>query len=65
MPQLHKGRRVALTTRLPYDLAGQVAIRAQQKRWSVSQYLVYCVERALAADRNREGQQRATADDSN
>jgi hypothetical protein len=58
MPQLGKGRRVAITARLPFDLAGQAAVKAKEKRWSMNQYVNYCVERTLAADRSRDAQQK-------
>lgn len=43
MPMPHKGHRIALTIRLPYDDYRQVAYRAKGRGWSLSQYVAYCV----------------------
>jgi len=47
MPQPHKGRRVKLTVRLPYDLAAECAVRAKARRWNMSEYIGWCVENTL------------------
>jgi len=53
MPMPSKGRRTRATVRLPYDVAAAAAIKAKARRWSMSEYIAFCVERALAADARR------------
>lgn len=38
-----KGRRQAITVRLPYDDYREAAIRARGRGWSMSDYIGYCV----------------------
>lgn len=47
VPQRSKGRRIALTIRLPYDEYREVAVRALQRNWSLSDYVGFCVLREL------------------
>jgi hypothetical protein len=59
MPQPHKGRRVRMTVRLPYDLHAEASQRAAARKWNMSDYVAWCVENAvhpgrLAAQRGVE-----------
>lgn len=45
MPQPYRGRRVKLTVRLPYDVFEEAALRADARRWDMSAYIAWCVER--------------------
>ncbi|HET6896882.1 MAG TPA: hypothetical protein VFK70_00975 [Vicinamibacteria bacterium] len=47
MPQPYKGRRVKMTIRLPYDVHEEAASRAAARRWNLSQYVGWCVERQI------------------
>lgn len=49
MPQNYKGRRIKCTTRLPYDVAMSAAKNAASRRWSMSEYIAWCVERMLSS----------------
>lgn len=53
MPQRHKGNRVALTIRLPFDLYREVAIRARGRNWSMSDYVSFCVAKELSGKYRR------------
>ena len=37
-----------MTTRLPYDVAISAAKQANARRWSLSEYVAWCVERMIA-----------------
>jgi predicted HicB family RNase H-like nuclease len=47
MPQPYKGYRQRVTARLPFDVAAKAAEQAALKRWSMSQYVAWCVEAQL------------------
>lgn len=47
MPSAHRGKRIACTVRLPFDEYREVVLRAQKRRWSISDYIGYCVEREI------------------
>ena len=45
--RMNKGKRVALTVRLPFDEYREVAVRARGRNWSLSDYVGFCVRREL------------------
>lgn len=47
MPTPYRGQRVPITVRLPVDEYREVCIRAKKRRWSLSDYIGYCVEREI------------------
>lgn len=47
VPMPHRGPRMQLTVRLPLDEYREVAVRAQGRGWSMSDYIAYCVARTL------------------
>lgn len=47
MPQPYKGRRVKMTIRLPAGVHAEAAARAAARRWDMSTYIGYCVERTI------------------
>ena len=47
MPMPYKGRRVTLTSRVPVDVGRRAAAAAEAKRWTMSAYVGWAVERAL------------------
>jgi len=53
MTQSYLGRRVVLTSRVPFDVGRRAAVAATAKRWSMSEYVCWCVERALAQESRR------------
>lgn len=53
MPQPYKGRRIALTVRLPLDLYTEAARRATLRQWSISHYVAYCVKREFEKGEKR------------
>lgn len=56
MPMAHRGPRMPLTVRLPFDLYKEVAIRARARNWSLSDYVTYCVARELGTVMRRVDQ---------
>lgn len=46
MPQPYRGRRVKMTIRLPADVYDEAAARAAARRWNMSTYVGWCVEKA-------------------
>ena len=53
MPRRHRGNRIGLTIRLPFDLYREVAIRARARNWSMSDYVGYCVAKELSGQYKR------------
>lgn len=53
MPRRHRGNRIGLTIRLPFDLYREVAIRARARNWSLSDYVGYCVAKELSGKYKR------------
>lgn len=49
MPQPYKGRRIALTVRLPVDLYTEASRMAARRQWSLSHFVAYCVAREAKA----------------
>lgn len=47
MPNVSRGPRIAITVRLPFDEYREVARRARNRRWSMSDYVGYCISREL------------------
>lgn len=43
-----------ITTRIPYDVTSQAAQNAERRGWSMSQYVAWCVERAVAYERKEK-----------
>lgn len=54
MPMPHRGQRVALTIRLPYDEYREVAVRAKGRGWSMSDYIGYCVGREVKSKAHKQ-----------
>ena len=48
MPRRHRGQRIALTVRLPFDIYREVAIRAKARNWSLSDYVAWCVAKEIS-----------------
>lgn len=46
MPQPYKGKRIAVTARLPIGLYEAVAEAARRNRWTVNEFMVAAAERA-------------------
>lgn len=43
----HRGRRIAITVRLPYDEYREMASRARGRGWSLSDFIGFCVRREM------------------
>jgi len=53
MPQPYKGRRIKMTIRLPYDVHAEASARATARRWSLGEYIAWCVENTINPARVR------------
>jgi len=49
MTRLGRGRRIAVTVRLPFDLYREVASRADFKGWSMSDYVNWCIAKEVSS----------------
>jgi poly(3-hydroxybutyrate) depolymerase len=58
VPPLSKGTRLPVTIRLAPALHGAAAAQAKARRWSLSQYVEFCVEEQLRVDQVRVPQRR-------
>jgi hypothetical protein len=47
VPMPSKGKRIALTVRLPFDEYREVSVRARGRGWSLSDYVGFCVAREI------------------
>jgi hypothetical protein len=48
VPRRHRGNRIPITIRLPFDLYREVSIRARARNWSMSDYIGWCVAKELS-----------------
>jgi len=53
VPRRHRGNRIAITIRLPFDLYREVSIRARARNWSMSDYIGFCVAKELSGQYKR------------
>lgn len=56
MPMQHRGTRIQMTVRLPYDEYREVAARARRRGWSMSDYVGWCVGKELTGKSNKRGE---------
>lgn len=63
MPQPYKGRRMALTVRLPMDLYVEATRQAKHRQWSISHYVAYCVAAQTATGHNAWRKRRELRDE--
>jgi hypothetical protein len=59
MPQPYKGRRIALTVRLPFDIYTEAAREAKHRQWSISHFVAYAVAAEVAKGHNAWRKRRA------
>lgn len=52
----HRGTRIQVTVRLPYDEYREVASRARRRGWSMSDYVGWCVAKELTGKANKRGE---------
>lgn len=50
MPAMYRGARQSFTVRLNTTLAGRVIAAARQRRWSVSDYIAWCIEEQMVRE---------------
>lgn len=48
VPRRHRGNRIPITIRLPFDLYREVSIRARARNWSMSDFIGFCVAKELS-----------------
>lgn len=53
VPMPKKGVRARVTVRVPIDDFREAATRARSRRWSMSEYVAYCIEREIRPTPNR------------